>query len=108
MPTKDSNGHIVFSYTELLTLMLRDARIHEGHWMPAVSYRFNGANLAMDPQNTNDVRPGIQIQVDSFGLMPSDAPNPMTVDAAVVNPRPSFVRPTLPVPPVPARTENVS
>ncbi len=107
MPFQNQNGHIHFSYNELMVLMLREAKIHEGFWQPSVNYQFQGANLGMDPQNSNDVRPGIQVQVSSVGLMQVDVANPMTVDAAVVNPRPSFVRPTLPVPPKPSVPQAV-
>lgn len=101
MPVQAANGILNFSYRELVILMIKEARIHEGLWMPNVEFRFQGTNMAMNGDDTNDMRPTVQVQISQVGLMPSPTANPLTVDAAAVNPRPNFVRPTLAIPPAP-------
>ncbi|HYS62890.1 MAG TPA: hypothetical protein VEN30_03575 [Paraburkholderia sp.] len=84
MPTSEHK----YSIEELLTALLRDKGIHEGHWALNVEFSATGATVKPqdDPART---LPGLIVSMNSATLVPAVSAAAGAVDAAVVNPRKS-------------------
>ncbi len=74
-----------FTYLELATVLVRAKGIHEGHW--AVLFGFKTQAQNMDFEGEEGVFQGLMSCVAEIGIHRYDEPNPMTVDAAEVNPK---------------------
>jgi hypothetical protein len=77
--------NFVFSYTEIAELMVRKLDLHEGFWGIYVEFGFGAANVPTSPDSTLVAPSAISI-IKSVGIQRFDAPNNLTVDAAIVNP----------------------
>ena len=82
-----------FAYThkEVIGLMLKDQNIHEGHWAIHVEFGFGAGNFPASPrpkpdEPPKDMFPGALMVVTKLGIIRHNEPNPVTVDASVVNP----------------------
>lgn len=66
-------------------MLLKQAGLHEGRWQLVVNFGFGASNLQVGP---NEVLPGATVIVNKVGLQraTADSPEPLVVDAAVVNP----------------------
>jgi hypothetical protein len=77
-----------FSYTELITMMLKVADIHDGLWTLNTQFSFLAANAGPTPTALN---PTVVVTVTGIGIqrvteaMPAGGSN-IIVDAAKVNP----------------------
>ena len=80
---------ILFSFQELATLMIKQQDIHEGLWGIYVRFAIGAANA---PDATGTFYPTALVPVKEVGLQKFDAPNNLSVDAAVVNPKPKGKR----------------
>jgi hypothetical protein len=73
---------------ELVTLILKEADIHEGRWWLLVNFGLSPGNFGPNPA---ELVPGIVVAVQHFGIqreMPGQPPpDSLVVDAAIANPR---------------------
>lgn len=78
-------SQINFKHKEVLELLIRQAKIHEGRWMLSVTFNFGAGNVGPSVEETN---PTAFVSLTSIGIAkaPSDAPESLVLDAAVVNP----------------------
>jgi hypothetical protein len=76
-----------WSFKELITLMLKEAGIHEGIWTILLNYGMSPGNFGPSPEHMS---PGVIVGITSMGIhrLPADArlPPSLYVDAAEVNP----------------------
>jgi hypothetical protein len=74
-----------FSHKELVELMIKKAGIHEGKWMMSITFGFGAINSGPTP---DQMMPTGVVGVQTIGILraPTESPEPLTVDAAVVNP----------------------
>jgi hypothetical protein len=75
----------LFSRQELLTLLIREAGVHEGKWILAANLGFSPGNFGPTP---DQMVPGSVVAILQMGIQKAgvDTPDAMTLDAAVVNP----------------------
>ena len=76
---------ITFTYKELTELMIKRQDIHEGMWSLTVQFAFNAALTKMGSTD-EDTFIAANVGLVKFGLQRVDKPNPVSVDAAEVNP----------------------
>ncbi|MCC8397349.1 hypothetical protein LJ656_32785 [Paraburkholderia sp. MMS20-SJTR3] len=69
---------------ELTTLLMRHYGIHRGLWTLHIVFRTNG--LSFVPPGTDAAYPGVVTRVEALGLRRVETADPLTVDAAAVNP----------------------
>jgi hypothetical protein len=75
----------VFGYTELAEVLVKKLDIHEGLWGVYIEFNFGAANVNASPDGKS-LAPSALVAIKSIGIQKFDAPNSLTVDAAVVNP----------------------
>jgi hypothetical protein len=75
----------VFGYTELAELMIKKLDLHEGLWGIYVEFTLGAANVPTSPDNKT-IAPAAIAAIKGIGVQRFEAPNNLTVDAAVVNP----------------------
>ncbi len=85
---------IAFKFTELAELMVKKQNIHEGHWSIMVRFGLGAANTTLP---TGELRPTALVPVVEIGIQRNDEPTPLTVNAAIVNPRGKNTPPKNPV-----------
>ena len=75
----------LFTNKELLDLLIKQAGVHEGRWMLAISFGFSAGNFG--PSN-EQMSPGAAVLINQVGIQRAlpEAPEALSVDAAVVNP----------------------
>jgi len=78
-------SQINFKHKEVLELLIRQAKIHEGKWTLSVTFNFGAGNIGPSVEETN---PTAFVSLTSIGIAkaPSDAPESLVLDAAIVNP----------------------
>lgn len=76
-----------FEYTnkELVVLMLKDQRIHDGNWVLQAKFSFTAMNIGQLPDGT-DASPAGVVAATGFALARVPEPLPFSVNAADVNP----------------------
>ncbi len=81
-------SNYTFDLKEVTELLVKAAGLHEGLWMLNVGMNFTAGNF----QSASDAAlPGSMVSLSNLGLSkvePSASPANLTVDAAVVNPKP--------------------
>ena len=90
---------LMFTHRDLVTLLLKEKGIHEGIWMLSMTFGLSVANLpilaegAPPPPNPADaIFPAGIVFVQGIGIRPAPSLNNLSVDAAVVNPKPKSTR----------------
>jgi hypothetical protein len=80
-------NQIMFTHRERLELLVRQAGVHEGKWAIMANFGFSPGNFGPAP---DQMAPGTVVVVLQMGIQRATAgtPEPMTVDAAVINPAP--------------------
>ena len=78
-----------YTYTELVTLMLKERGIHEGYWAPLLNFGLRATNV---PGPEGNVLPTAIVAILQVGLQRSEKPTQQTVDAAQANPKPRAVK----------------
>lgn len=68
---------------EITALMIKASGVHEGLWNFAIKFGIGGANV-QDASGT--FLPSAIVPVMELGIQRVDAPTPLSVDAAKVNP----------------------
>lgn len=76
---------IEYTKKELLTLMVKDQGIHEGHWVLGVKFNFTAMNIGQSVDRS-DASPAGVAAVDSIHIERVPEPLPFSVDAAEINP----------------------
>jgi len=77
---------IMFTHKEVAEALVKVQGIHEGIWGVAIQFGL-GATVAGPTQE--EVLPSAIVPVMSIGIRKFDKENNLTVDAAVVNPKPA-------------------
>jgi hypothetical protein len=72
-------------HQELTELLVKHQDIHEGHWQLVVTFGFGAGNAQTNP---SEFMPTAMVAVQGIGLQKAPEPNPLTVDAAKINPAP--------------------
>lgn len=85
MSTPKHTATYVFSHREVATALVKLADVHEGIWGLALSLQFLGTNAALG--DGDELHPSAVTYVTGVGIARWDEPSPLTVDAAMVNPR---------------------
>lgn len=76
---------ITFSYKELATVLIKHQGIHEGLWSCTIQMGLQAAIIKVG-SSEGDIAPAAIVPLLKVGIQKQDKPNPLTVDAAVVNP----------------------
>jgi hypothetical protein len=80
-------SQFLLSHKKLVELIVKDAGVHEGHWMLMVAFGFVPGNFGQNPETSN---PGVVVALSQIGIQRVDAstgaPDALVVDAAEVNP----------------------
>jgi hypothetical protein len=79
-------SQLLYSYTELAEILVKQAGIHSGHWMVFMRFGIGGANVPIENRG-NQFFPTAVVPVIELGIQKSPEPTPLTVDASVVNPK---------------------
>lgn len=74
---------MTYSLPELTALLVKHKDFHEGHYELAIEIQIGVGVVGPDPETA---LPGAVVGFKSIGIRKVDAANPLTVDAAVVNP----------------------
>ena len=76
---------LTFKYQEVLTALIKQAKIHEGKWQLVMSFGLAAMNLG---PNDAEVVPGAAVAVTAISLQKAsnDSPPALVADAAEVNP----------------------
>ncbi len=85
-----------FDLKELAAILVRHSGIHEGHWGVFLEFGFGVTSVKIAPEEER-IFPAAVASIQKFGILRSDQPNPLTVDAALINPvklTPPHGRPT--------------
>jgi|WetSurMetagenome_2_1015567.scaffolds.fasta_scaffold699418_1 hypothetical protein len=83
---------IAFNFKEITTMLIKQQDIHEGYWgiyfefaMVSGLVPFPPCRAPVPPPDT-PLMPAAIIPITKIGITKFDTPNPLTVDAAQVNP----------------------
>ncbi len=71
---------------EITEILIRHSDIHEGHWGIFFEFGLAGGNISLAPPPEEHVQPAAIVLVQKLGIQRFDQPNPLSVDAAAVNP----------------------
>ena len=74
-----------FTHKEIAELLIKKQDIHEGLWSMTVEFGLGATNVAAGPDDPNMSPAAITI-VKRIGIQRQEQQNPLTVDAAQVNP----------------------
>lgn len=69
---------------ELAELLVKHYRLTEGKFDLLVEFQFAAGQFGPDPSHLS---PAMMVGVSKLGLIPSPQDGPLTIDAAVVNPK---------------------
>jgi hypothetical protein len=83
-------GNIIFSYKEIVEILLKAQGIHEGIWGLFVRFGLNAANIG---ESQELLRPAAIIPILELGLQRMEKESNLAVDAAKANPRPQATVP---------------
>ena len=74
----------VFGFKELTEMLVKKEGLHVGHWAILVRFGINAANVSM---GGSEPLPSAIVPIVEIGIQRETAPTPLSVDAAVVNPK---------------------
>lgn len=77
-----------FKHKELVELLIKASKVHEGKWVLQVNFGFAAVNMG---QNDDDILPAALVLMNHVGITKAkaDSPKALVVDASDVNPKPS-------------------
>jgi hypothetical protein len=78
---------VSFTYKEVVEALVRKQGIHDGIWGLYIRFGINAANVGADPNA--ELAPAAIIPVLEIGLQKFDVVNNLSIDAALVNPKPA-------------------
>jgi hypothetical protein len=70
---------------EIAELLVRDRGITQGHWGVYVKFGLQAGNVG---PTATEMYPAAIVPILEFGIQRFDEPNPLTVDAAKLEPKP--------------------
>jgi hypothetical protein len=85
---------IEFNFKEITEMLIRQQNIHEGYWGIYFEFALAAGMVPFPPSHTptpktplsSSVLPTAIIPITKMGIIRFDEPNPLTLDAAQVNP----------------------
>ena len=77
----------VFTHKEVAEALVKRQGIHEGIWGLYFEFGIQGANVNVAP-GEEVILPAAVTLVQKLGIQKFEKPNNLTVDAAIVNPKP--------------------
>ena len=79
-------NQFTFTNKELLELLIKKAGVHEGRWILMTNFGITPGNFGPSPDQFS---PGVAVVINQMGIQRAqpETPEPMSLDAAVVNPR---------------------
>jgi hypothetical protein len=80
--------YYTFSYQDIVKLLVKQEGIHEGLWSLRVELGLAAVNVNQS-EGSLDIIPAALIPIKNIGIQQGMELNALTVDAAVVNPRPN-------------------
>jgi hypothetical protein len=80
----------MFTSRQLLEVLIREAKVHEGKWLLVATFAFSPGNFG---PTLDQMAPGAVVATTHLGIQmaPDDAPEGVWVDAASINPTPKNV-----------------
>ncbi len=87
-------GQYIFDYNEIVEALIKKQGIHEGIWALYIEFGIAAANLGAAQVGDDaskpptHVTPTALIPIQKIGIVKTDQLSNISVDAAVVNPRP--------------------
>ena len=78
-----------YPYKELVTLMVKDRGLHEGHWALVFKFALRGANIGATDM---DLIPTAMIGIMDISIQKVPTPSSLSVDASEVNPVPKLAK----------------
>jgi hypothetical protein len=78
---------VAYSSREIIKLILKENKIHEGHWMFLVHFGFSAMNVG-ESDSGEDATPAAVASVKKIGIKQIPQPLPFSVDASKENPSP--------------------
>lgn len=78
--------NFTFEYKELAETLVKKQGIHEGFWGVVFELGLGGGIIPFPP-GSDTTLPVAMVPIRKVGIQRFDEPNPMTIDAAKVNPK---------------------
>ena len=78
----------IFSFKELLGLMVKDKGIHQGHWALHVKFGLTAVNVKGGMNTSDPLLPTAIIPLIEIGIQEIKEPHELSVDASRINPSP--------------------
>jgi hypothetical protein len=77
-----------FDFKELAAILVKERKIHSGHWGVFLRFGIAAGNVNMQPEDTTaeGLYPTALVPIIEIGLQQFAEPNNLSVDAAKVNP----------------------
>ena len=89
MPDSQIPGRpILVNYKDLAALMIRQQGLHEGFWGIFVRFGLRATNMQVQHEHGTNLMPAAILPLMEIGIQPFEEENDLTVNAAVVNPKP--------------------
>ncbi|MBI4468187.1 MAG: hypothetical protein HY650_02585 [Acidobacteria bacterium] len=82
-------SQIAFTFKEIAEALLKKQGIHEGHWAILVKFGIEAKNVTTALKETY---PTALVPILELGIQRFGEPNPLSVDASIVNPSSSKKR----------------
>lgn len=78
-------NQFLFSNKELLSILIREADVHEGRWLLMAVFNFGATNIG---PSSDQLAPGAVVAISRIGIQRAEDNTPieLTVDAAEANP----------------------
>jgi len=80
------NQQFDYSNQELVSLILKQNKIHDGHWVLAAKLTFSAMNIASLPDGS-DASPAGVVALTGIRIERVAEPQPFSLNAAVLNPK---------------------
>ena len=74
-----------FNYKEVVEALIKQQGLHDGEWVINLEFGLQAGNFG---PNDDDLRPGVLVPIMKIGIQRTDHRSNLSVDAAIVNPKP--------------------
>jgi hypothetical protein len=88
MPDSQPRTPILVSYKDLAKLMVKHEGLHEGLWGVYIRFGLRATNIPVQVEEHTSVMPAAILPILEIGIQPFAEATDLTIDAAVVNPKP--------------------
>lgn len=89
---KITRDPILVNYKDLATLMVKQQGLHEGLWGIYVRFGLRASNIPVQHEHGTSLMPTAILPLLEIGIQPFSEANDLTVNAAIVNPKPGLKR----------------